>query len=301
MSPPTYGRYVETPEGLRRRYLALDPAGHAAVCNCGKTACPLGRLLPIRRHIAVLHRLLSRLRRALDEAVDVHEWDAVLYGLQMAASISDVEADTGYVEHPQVFALCEPSIDYEHGHSEMASKYVAGLSVFSFLWVAYEAMVACTATGELRELLKGRLGERGRRLLEARPALGPRLEGMVEIVRNAGHICLRGGLMEERVEDAYGKYRPAPVFAAELAREFRNHLFHGEDAVPDHPDWAYGADEALSQARLARFYAVGQVLLVLIQGLAVVQLEAQGGAWVDEDGEDAVQTLLRLHIRPATV
>ncbi|RYG71129.1 hypothetical protein EON80_05750 [bacterium] len=33
----------------------------------------------------------------------------------MAASIDDVEADTGYVEDPMVFAVCEPTIDYEYG------------------------------------------------------------------------------------------------------------------------------------------------------------------------------------------
>ena len=67
---------------------------------------------------------------------------------------SDVEADTGFVVDTMVFALCEVTIDYENGQSEMASKYVAAATIFNFLWQAYEAAVSRTAPDELRRLAK---------------------------------------------------------------------------------------------------------------------------------------------------
>ena len=102
----------------------------------------------------------------------------------MAASIEDVVADTGFVEDPLVFEMCEPTIDYENAQSEMASKYVAGATIFNFLWLAYESAVALTAPNELVGLLKEeRLGERGRRLFEARPDLSVRFIGLRDLVR----------------------------------------------------------------------------------------------------------------------
>jgi hypothetical protein len=146
----------------------MAPAGcatslliQASTRTSGKPECSRNRLLPFREHIATLYRLLRDC--IFDAFADPHLREGVLFPLLLAASISDVEADTGYVEDPLVFALCEPTTDYVGAHSEMASKYVAAASIFNFLWNAYEAAVAVTATEELRGLLKdARLGERVR-------------------------------------------------------------------------------------------------------------------------------------------
>lgn len=283
-----YGKYIYLSDrSCRPRYIAIDPSKHADKCTCAKPECPRNRLRPFRDHVASLYRLV---RGCIFEAFafsDPHPWEGVLFPLLMAASISDVEADTGFVEDPMVFALCEPTIDYENARSEMASKYVAAASIFNFLWNAYEAAVAATATEELRGLLKdGRLGERGRRLFESRPELSTRFGGLDELVRLGIRLCELGGRFDDRLNKIRLRFTERDlVLAAELSREFRNFVFHGEDEVPDHPDWG---DAQVAHARLYRFYVLGRLLLYLIQALASISVLPGADAleWGHHDSGD---------------
>lgn len=263
----SYAKWVRDERGeLVKRYWATDPADSAVVCTCDREGCHRVRLLGFREHVAELHRVLLKVN---EEEIAFNEpsgWESVLYGLRMAASIEDVEADTGYVEDPMVFALCEPTIDYERGQSEMASKYVAGATIFNFLWQAYEAIVSVTAPDELRGLAKQqRFGERGRRLLETRPDLTARFRGCGDLVKVALLQCRKGGRIVERcdrIEEKFG--RNDLVAAAEVAREFRNFLFHGGDEAPAHEDWG---DVVTSRCRIYRFYSVSRLVLYLIQAM----------------------------------
>jgi hypothetical protein len=273
MQEKSYARQLQTPEGrLVPRYTAIDPADQAIRCTCGKPDCPRARLLPFRQHIAELHCVLSQI---FQEEVAALDWDGVLYGLRMAASIEDVVADIGYVEDPMVYALCEVTIDYDNAQSEMASKYVAGATIFNFLWQAYEAAVASTAPSELPKLLKeARLGERGRRLFEARPEMSDTFSGLGEILGLALFQCERGELFDARLTRLKERFtRRDLVTAAELCREFRNFLFHGEDQSPAHEDWG---SVAASRCRLYRFYTVSRLLLFLIQALAWIEADDHG-------------------------
>lgn len=272
----SYAKWVVDDVGHRsKRYHATDPADDAIVCTCGKEQYPRGRLLPFRLHIAEVHRVLSLLHEEELAFLDPAPWACVLYALRMAASIDDVEADTGFVVDTMVFALCEVTIDYEDGQSEMASKYVAAATVFNFLWQAYEAAVSETAPDELRRLAKEtRFGERGRRLLEARPGLTARLHGTTDLVKLALWHCRTGGLMDERCERVVAKYGDSClVAAAELAREFRNFLFHGGDEAPGHEDWSWDGRQA-GRCRIHRFYSIGRLVLYLIHAMALIAHEA---------------------------
>ncbi|MER8639728.1 hypothetical protein [Mesorhizobium sp. M1365] len=189
----SYARWIRNERGeLEKRYLATDPADGAIVCTCGSPGCHRAMLLPFREHVAELYRVILRLNEEDLHVSEPSPWSSVLYGLRMAASIEDVEADTGFVEDPMVFARCEPTIDYERGQSEMASKYVAAAAIFNFLWLAYEAVVDTTVPDELRRLGKeGRLGERGRRLLEAKSEMSARFRGLGDLVKLALLQCRR--------------------------------------------------------------------------------------------------------------
>ena len=66
------------------------------------------------------------------------------------------------------------------------------------------------------------------------------------------------------------------VFSAELVREFRNFIVHGEDKVPDHEAWHYGRTRGEATARVRRFYAIGRLILVLIQSFACAGLCGEG-------------------------
>ena len=263
----SYAKWVRDERGeLVKRYWATDPAEFALVCTCGREGCHRARLLGFREHVAELHRVLLKVNEEESAFNKPSEWESVLYGLRMAASIEDVEADTGYVEDPMVFALCEPTIDYERGQSEMASKYVAGATVFNFLWQAYEAIVSVTATDELRGLARQqRFGERGRRLIETRPDMTTRFRGCSDLVKVALLQCRRGGRMVDRCDRIEKKFSGDDlVAAAEVAREFRNFLFHGGDEAPAHEDWG---DVLTSRCRIYRFYSVSCLVLYLIQAM----------------------------------
>ncbi len=272
----SYAKWVRGSRGvLEKRYTAIDPADVAIVCTCGRKGCHRAQLLDFREHIAELYRVLLRLNEQEAAIDDQSGWASVLYGLRMAASIEDVEANTGYVEDPMVFALCEPTIDYENAQSEMASKYVAAATIFNFLWQAYEAIVFLTAPTELRRLAKEqRLGERGRRLLEAREDLTSRFPGTSDIVKVALLHCRGGGRMTERCDRVQQKFGNNDLTtAAELVREFRNFLFHGGDEAPTHEDWG---DIRTSRCRICRFYSLSRLLLYLMQAMA----------WITHDGEE---------------
>jgi hypothetical protein len=289
----SYSKWIRDQGGnLSKRYSAIDPADFAIKCTCGRDGCHRARLLKFREHIAELFRALRKVR---EEDIAVWEpsgWSSVLYALQMAASIEDVDADTGYVEDPMVFAVCETTIDYENAQSEMASKYVAAAIIFNFLWQAYEAVVAITARDELVRLNNGhRYGERGRRLLESRPQLTAHFRGTGDLVKLALLQCRKGGLMSDRcdsVEEKYGNDNLAA--AAELAREFRNFVFHGGDEAPAHEHWG---DALISRCRIYRFYSVSRLILYLIQSMCWIEHsdEAHVIEYGPEDEEIAVRAV----------
>ena len=263
----SYAKWLTDEEGkIRKRYCAIDPADEAVCCTCLKPDCYCYRLLPLRSHIAELYRVILKIHEEEIAWTDPPEWSSVLYALRMAASIEDIEADTGFVEDPMVFDLCDLTIDFENAQSEMASKYVAGATIFNFLWLAYEAVVGLAAPDELRRLLKDqRMGERGRRLLEARPTLTSKFIGIENLTRLALGHCRDGGRMEERCEQIQERYGKAGlVTAAELAREYRNFVVHGGDEVPQHEKWG---DVVTARCRIYRFYSVGRVVLYLIQAM----------------------------------
>lgn len=275
-----YLKWERGENGLEtKRYTAIDPAKVAVVCTCEREGCYRARLLPFREHVAELYRVILKVHADEVGWGSPSSYESVLYALRMAASIEDIEADTGYVEDPIVFALCEPTIDYERGQSEMASKYVAAASIFNFIWQAYEAAVSKTAPGELNKLMKEkRFGERGRHLLEARPELTAQFPGISDLVKLALLQCRNGRLMGDRCDAVEVKYGNASLTAAaELAREFRNFLFHGGDEAPAHEDWG---DTVTSRCRIYRFYSVSRLVLHLIQSLC----------WIEhEDDDDLIE------------
>jgi hypothetical protein len=268
----SYAKRIRRPDGtLSDRYTAIDPAELATICTCGKAKCTRARLLPFREHVARLYRLLGELMGEGFLGSYSSGWMGVCHGLRLAASIDDIEADTGYVVDAMEFALCEPTINYEDADSEMASKYVAGATIFGFCWQAYESGVKATATGELVRLVKEeRYGERGRRLFESRPGLAVHFPGLKDLLLLSLHQCEYGGLFTQRLDRMKARAITDDfVMASELAREFRNFSFHGEDEPPAHENWG---SALVSHCRLSRFYNVSRLLLYLVQALAWIEV-----------------------------
>jgi hypothetical protein len=298
---PQYGRYALCEDGKWEvLYTATDPAVEMMRCTCGKPRCLAARAQPFREHIAELYRTIAACQ---SQGMLGHAWDAVLYPLQMAASVEDVHADTAFVDNTMAITMCRPAYEYAQAQSEVASKYVAASSVFSFVWAAYEATVRLTAPDEFTGLAKQHAtGKRGRSLVEARPALFSAFSGVRGFVRAAQSYCERGGLFEARLEGVRQRYPTHDfVAAAELLREFRNHLYHGEDQPPEPEDWAITGQ---TKPRIYRFYAVARLALLLIQFLTRISVEDADEIEVgydDDTGEDLYarpsEVLSRLHLK----
>ncbi len=258
-----YGRFGFSRDGKRTKYTALDPATETFRCGCGKPECFAATMSPFREHIARLYRAIATCdaQNVLKNEI----WRRVLYSLQMAASIEDVHADTAFVDDTDSISYCSPAADFEAGQTEMASKYAAAASIFSFLWTAYEIAVQASFPHLLKGLLRdGRMGERGRRLFAEYAELFPDIEHLESVALLAERLCERGNLFGERLARIRAReLQKGMTFSAELAREFRNFVVHGEDEIPQHEAWGGTPGEAT--ARIRRFYAIGRLVLLLIQ------------------------------------
>lgn len=129
---------------------AIDPATelHAlSACKCGKPNCRWRALRPFRQHIKRLFQAIAikHVRERLASGDPEVSWEATLFSLQMAASLEDASANTAYVDDSDAIVYCGSAWDFEELSSEIAAKYVAGLSIFNFLWSAYENAVKAAA------------------------------------------------------------------------------------------------------------------------------------------------------------
>ena len=138
------------------------------------------------------------------------------------------------------------------------------------MWTAYEAAVRLTHPDHLKALLKEeRFGERGRRLFEEHSGDFPQIVGVKSVAHLAELRCERGNLFDDRLSRIRARFSNREmIFSAELTREFRDFIVHGEDEVPHHEAWHFGRAAGEATARIRRFYAIGRLLLILIQALA---------------------------------
>lgn len=294
----TQGARLTEPEtftGYRAK--SMTPVRLASHCSCGKPNCVFrpGYLAPFRDHIARLHHVFAYSHAAGQlEDYEEQSWSAVTYQLQMAASIEDVEADTGYVDLRGSSAYCEPVADYDAEHSRLASQYASALIIFNFVWAGYEAAIK---VGVADFLPKEHSAFRGRELMALHETIASSLPAFKHIVQNAYRRVLHVGDLEgDRTKiDRY--VTGSATQAAELARLFRNHLAHGSDAPPV-PD----QDHAL--CRTLRFYKLARLLLLLIQIIAIQALDPPDALyddnWHDDEPGCAERTtwdmLVNLHV-----
>jgi hypothetical protein len=194
----------------------------------------------------------------------------------MAASIEDLAADTSYVDLRGSYLMCRPAQEYEDRHSALASRYAAALVVFNFLWAAYEGAIK---VGAANFMPTQSTAFRGRELMKRLEGDATSLNCLAPINAHAAQCVLHIG----DLSDARPKLAKFPAgsaaFAAELARLFRNHLAHGDDSPPE-PDAPHG------ECRAVRFYALGRLLLLLMQLIASQTLIPGDPGYEDDDEDD---------------
>lgn len=275
----------------------FSAAHFASSCNCGKPKCLFrpGYLVGFRDHVLRLHQVLvqAQFQDGL-LGTGARGWNAVTYQLQMAASISDVVADTSVVNPTASYMLCEPAADYEDRHSRLASSYAAGLIVFNFLWAAYEAAIKAGADEDFHP--KQHTAFRGRELMRICEVDARQLGCLPAIVRHAAHKALHVGDLRDAEKKLAAFETGSAAYGAELVRLFRNHLAHGDDAPPT-------PDQHHSFCRTVRFYSLSRVLLLMIQLIGHQALLdpicAYNEEWRDEDGKVPIaigELLLGVHL-----
>ncbi len=189
-----------------------------------------------REHIARLYRIIARdiegcedcdvgvpfLQRHAKEI----DWNTILTPLHVASSIESLVADTSYVDDTHASDYCSTVGDFENTHSELMSQYIKELTVFVWVWMAFEKTVdALCAVG------KNRHAERA--ITFIRDNVGairlPGLKNIEQIVCDLAPTTVR----ERALKTA--KDEPRFLFI-HLCREARNHIIHGDTAIPNPQD-----------------------------------------------------------------
>jgi hypothetical protein len=275
---------------------AIEFAERLFTCRCGEADCTMATLVPFREHIAMLVRAITSaghngLLKNRPERWDA--WQGVFYPLQMAASIEDVDADPSYTDDTFAGFWCEGVWELEAEDCKSASAYVAALTIFNFIWMAYEQTIRLC---EFNLFHRDKLPVQARKYFAANEGTLGEMPAISYLYRQAIQCCRQAsGLAEDIVamEQTYSLQGAAA--AAELGRIFRNYIVHGSDPVPP--------DDRANEWGVARFYMVSRMVLVLIQGLVRQRLKTPQqlmplSAVREEDVEEADRLFGGLHQKP---
>lgn len=248
------------------RYTAIDPAVQLFTCSCGKPECQIAPLRPLRDHMGLLLRAI--VSAGQEELLPDYErgdepWPGVIYPLQMAASIEDVFADPSVTDDSQAGLMCSSAWDSDEEDREEASKYVAGLTIFNFVWMAFEAAIK-EAAGSRHS--RDKPAVRARKIFVEDAKVLDQIPSLGFLLRMTRWFCLKADPIVGEINAIEAKYDlKGAAAAAELGRIFRNYIVHGADPIPIYNmsgRWAFN-----------RFYAVSRLLLVLIQCLVLLRLK----------------------------
>jgi hypothetical protein len=265
------------------RYRALDPMWRDDAEE------PEG-MIRLRDHMMRLCSVADELsNRSASEG-----WHAVAENLHLAASLRDLAADTDV--YGDSF-MCSTAADYDEAHSEVAAKYLAGVTVFNLAWVAYESAVEM-ASGAVG--VKHAKGARGRDLVFH--IVG---NGHFPYLREAVFAALdmsprkRAALYTRDMRRMLAAGSLAGI-AAEHLREFRNALVHGTLPKPMPEDWGkdsrYVPDD---DPGIRQFHGNTRLTLLLIQILtrSASDESEQLRVWFS-DPQPARLVLTQLHCPP---
>lgn len=290
---PGYGRLEFGGDGKAKlKYRAIDPALTIPKCTCGKPDCEVRTMRPFREYVVALCKAIlscgySGLFRGHED--EVEPWPGVTYALQMAASLDDVFVDPSAIDDSEAAFWCGSAWDSDEEDRELASKYVAALITFNFVWMAYEGAVELAANGEFR---RDKIPVRGRKIMLAEAALTRKIPGLPFLYRAAKFGFDKRDTLKAELSDKLAEHKLADASAAaELGRIFRNYIVHGQDPSP------------LLDSRWAcyRFYSISRLMLVLIQVLVLRSLSDGNAAMrlsvnsSGEDGERAEWLFLNIH------
>ncbi len=253
------------------RYNSLEPSKTYAPEAINQRHDKL-RFLPFREHIARVCRIIDgTLSHEIpiskeNSENEVISWEAVARSLHMACSISDLSADTTYVDISESWAWCGHAFDAAEADSEVASKFMTGLVIFNFIWSALEC-VSVLASSNPRETtnLTNKL-VRDLEFLKEKP------EGMPffkETFLSTWNHCRLSGDMQQDLHKVskYLSHRLS-IPSVRLLCRIRNKFAHGKFSVPFADDHGpLSKFDANKHPEICRFYSAGRLALFTIQSL----------------------------------
>ena len=187
-----------------------------------------------REHIARLWRLIARdifdceeKLPNLQKSVGTIDWEAVLGPLHIASSIEALSANTDYVDDTGSVMYCGSVADFEDMHSELMSQHIKELTIFVWVWIAFEKATDLLCDGSARS-------RAGIAIKFMRKKAGKvRLYGLENVEQRAYELA--PPIVRSKVSKTIKNER-AFLFI-HLCREARNYLLHGESSVPLPKDW----------------------------------------------------------------
>lgn len=190
-----------------------------------------GEPVKVEAHqLVALGTLCARLRFLLywferESALLGDCWVGASNLLLPAACLSRVETNASVADLYGEQMWCSPAAEYDELQSKLLDDYMFVLTRFHFVWTAYETIRSKSSAGDLltSEDPSGRV-EMSERVPTAQ------LESLERVFRTS----LRLAQMDEAICNP-SKIRAEPLVvgkAGRLAGQFRNYIFHGNEAPP---------------------------------------------------------------------
>lgn len=217
-------------------------------------------------------------------------WRAVSENLMMAASLTDLSADTDLQNSTM---MCGLAAEYEDVNSQLTEKHLAGVIVTTLVWTAYEAAVEAVAGVQHKRRPWGALG-RDTILATVGTQDFPHLRRTVLSAIAIAQAPPQFTSPEAKQALNEGAWA---ALGAEHMRQFRNAMIHGSIGKPEPRDWGEHSEYIIDQdPAIMQFEANIRLLLLLIQILALQDVDPEEtlSGW-RSDADQAHVLLTQLH------
>ncbi len=270
------------------------------------------RLIPVPEHCALLSRILSHPelntvqyhRKVTTSDGETLDWSDAAEWLYTAASVDHVTIDTTRFDDSVM--MCRPAWEYESARSELLTRLVTQLTIFNFVWGAFETLVKVIDPPKVPKDIK--------------PGAGS-IDAVLFYLKNEYEPKLTVECYQEVLNDLAGLLRTLPQYGnlsghfklqphvgisgmgINVIRRLRNKMAHGTMTLPlpdvNNAPSARDAELVESSSRLV-LLTVQMLLRAYFKDETFDVDCLRDGDGSDED-EDVHSVLMRLHLRMSDV
>lgn len=184
----------------------------------------------------VLHSLSYKEPTSMPRGDETYGWSQPAEWLDLAASIVEVQVVTA--QGDDSLMMCGSAMDYENDRSALLSQFATSLTIFSFLWGAFESVAKIMDPKAIPKADR----KDGNDTLTARVAYALRLvkpDGVYQC--RLANLRYRMASMREYKDCIPEKFIAIEAAEAgegiDLVRRIRNKFAHGAAVLPQRHDW----------------------------------------------------------------